>query len=325
MLLVKQDHFATLTVFRSSFCLRRVIVDRIGYLVLRSFFCLIQAMPAGVLYTTAQALSWTMTHVIKIRRRVTLDNLRHVYPFSNDDQLKLIIREMWFTLFLMLFEVAQAPRRINRYNWREHVQIGNVETLLTGLLSRNPTMLLSGHYGNFELAGFIAGLFGFPSFTIARPLDNTLMNDYINSFRSRYGQYILPKKGVAKSVEKLLHLGQTLTVLADQSAGKKGVWMDFMGRPASCHKALALYALTTNAEVVVVVARHNRRMFNLTLACQNLLQTEKMDRANASVKGVTAWYNQQLEYAIRKAPGQYWWLHRRWKDPRKPKPSKVSA
>lgn len=184
-------------------------------------------------------------------------------------------------------------------------------------------MLLSGHYGNFELAGFIAGLFGFPSFTIARPLDNPQVNDYINSFRSRYGQYILPKKGIAKTVEELLHQGETLTVLADQAAGRKGVWMDFMGRPASCHKALALYALTTKAEVVVVAARHNWQMFNLTLDCRDRLSTQGLESRNQSIRHVTAWYNQQLEQAIRLSPAQYWWLHRRWKDTRKNKSLRV--
>lgn len=273
---------------------------------------------------SARYLAWCMTYVFRIRRGVCVENLTHVYPNATPRHLNTLILRMWESLFLMLFEVAQAPRRINRYNWRNHISISNTQVLLSGLLSRQPAMLLSGHYGNFELAGFIAGLFGFPSFTIARPLDNPQVNDYINAFRSRYGQYILPKKGVSETVERLLQRGETLTVLADQSAGKKGVWMDFLGRPASCHKALALYALTTNAEIVVVAARHNWQMFNLTLDCRDRLSTQELDKPDQSIRHVTAWYNQQLEQAIRISPAQYWWLHRRWKDPRKNKSPKVT-
>ncbi|MBH58252.1 MAG: lipid A biosynthesis acyltransferase [Planctomycetaceae bacterium] len=294
-----------------------------GYLILRTFFCVIQALPQNILEGSARHLAWSMTYVFRIRRQVCVENLSHVYPNASPALVNYLILRMWRSLFLMLFEVAQAPRRINRHNWRNHVSISNTEMLLSGLLSRQPTMLLSGHYGNFELAGFIAGLFGFPSFTIARPLDNPQVNDYVNSFRSRYGQYILPKKGIAKTVEELLHQGETLTVLADQAAGKKGVWMDFMGRPASCHKALALYALTTKAEVVVVAARHNWQMFNLTLDCRDRLSTQELESRNQSIRHVTAWYNQQLEQAIRLSPAQYWWLHRRWKDTRKNKSLRV--
>tara|TARA_Y100000814_G_scaffold238690_1_gene182932 strand:- start:100 stop:870 length:771 start_codon:yes stop_codon:yes gene_type:complete len=253
-----------------------------------------------------------------------MENLQSVFPEASHRQLDSIINQMWQSLFLMLFEVAQAPRTINRYNWRTYITIRDQQVMLTGLLSKHPTMLLSGHYGNFELAGFIAGLFGFPSFTIARPLDNPLMNQYINAFRSRYGQFILPKKGIATTVDSLLRRGETLTVLADQSAGKKGVWMDFMGRPASCHKALALYALTTDAEVVVVAARHNWRMFDLTLDCRGHLHTAKLGSTERTIPHVTAWYNRQLEEAIELSPAQYWWLHRRWKDPRKQKAAKLT-
>jgi len=298
-------------------------VHLFGYLVLRTFFCLIQASSQNLLEQIARILAWTMTYVVRIRRQVCLENLTHVYPHASRRQLNLVILKMWESLLLMLFEVAQAPRRINRYNWRRHLAIDNPDLLLTGLLSKHPTMLLSGHYGNFELAGFIAGLFGFPSFTIARPLDNPLMNDFINTFRSRYGQFILPKKGISDTVEYLLRQGETLTVLADQSAGRKGLWMDFMGRPASCHKALALYALTTNAEVVVVAARHNWRMFDLILDCRGHLHTAMLEKESQTVKYVTAWYNQQLEAAISLSPSQYWWLHRRWKDPRERKSPRI--
>ena len=311
--------FGTILELINSLFFHVVVVNLFGYLLLRSFFCVLQATPEAPLHSLGRGLAWMMTYVMRIRRKVCIDNLRHVYPKASDQQLQQVIYQMWLSLFLMLFEVAQAPRRINRYNWRSHIEVDNVEDLLRGLLSPNPTMLLSGHYGNFELAGFVAGLFGFPSFTIARPLDNPLMNDYINRFRSRYGQFILPKKGVAETVERLLKEGETLTVLADQSAGKKGVWMDFMGRPASCHKALALYALTTRANVVVIVARHHWKMFSLALDCRGLLSCETLSSESATIKGITSWYNRQLEDAIAIAPAQYWWLHRRWKDPRKRK------
>ena len=97
-----------------------------------------------------------------------------------------------------------------------------------------------------------------------------------------------------------------------------------MGRLASCHKALALYALTTDAEVVVVAARHNWRMFDLTLDCRGLLRTSKLAEPEQTISHVTAWYNTRLEEAIKLSPAQYWWLHRRWKDPRKHKAVKLS-
>ena len=112
------------------------------------------------------------------------------------------------------------------------------------LYRNRPRVFVSGHYGNFELAGYTLGLFGFPTFTVARTLDNPYLDRFVNHFRALKGQYILPKRGSAQEAAALFEGRGTLGVLADQHAGPKGCWVNFFGRPASTHKAIAVFALT---------------------------------------------------------------------------------
>ena len=72
--------------------------------------------------------------------------------------------------------------------------------MLKTLMSERPTILVTGHFGNFELAGFATGLFGVPSTTIARPLDNPFIHEYVEKFRSMGGQHMLDKEGSAVPV-----------------------------------------------------------------------------------------------------------------------------
>jgi KDO2-lipid IV(A) lauroyltransferase len=262
-------------------------------------------------------LAWLANDVLKFRRAVIVENLSAVYPQLNATQQQELARQMWRSLVLMCCEIAQAPRRINRYSWRDYIELNKLDALVSALLDQRPTILLSGHFGNFEIAGFAAGLFGFPSFTIARPLDNPNLNTFFNTFRGMHGQFILPKRGVADQVTNLLQSGATLTVLGDQADSISGIELDFLGRKATCHKAIALFALNSNSNMVVATAVRQSRCMKFDLACIDVLDVMQLEGADRSIRGVTQWYNRQLENEIRRTPHQYWWLHRRWKARRK--------
>ncbi len=112
--------------------------------------------------------------------------------------------------------------------------------------------------------------------------------------------------------------------LADQYAGPKGCWVEFFGRPASAHKAIALLALENDARVSVSSSlRIGPMRFELN---NDVVLDPRAEGAWAgSVQALTQWYTSRLEALIRRAPDQYWWLHRRWKDTRGQKARKARA
>lgn len=276
-----------------------------------------QSFSDSVVDRFATFLAWLANDVLRFRRAVIAENLSAVYPHLSVRQQQQLARQMWRSLVLMCCEIAQAPRRINRYSWRNHIDLNNLKSLVSALLDQRPTILLSGHFGNFEIAGFAAGLFGFPSFTIARPLDNPRLNKFFNTFRGMHGQFILPKRGVADQVTDLLQSGATLTVLGDQADSIRGIELDFLGRKATCHKAIALFALNSNSKMIVATAVRQTRCMKFDLRCVDVLDVMELTGTERSIRGVTQWYNRQLEIEIRRTPHQYWWLHRRWKARRK--------
>ncbi|MCS5629486.1 MAG: lysophospholipid acyltransferase family protein [Pirellulaceae bacterium] len=287
------------------------------YIIVRTLLCCMQACSDSMIERFSSFLAWLANDVLKLRRTVIVENLSAVYPQLNAAQQQQLARQMWRSLVLMCCEIAQAPRRINRYSWRDYIELSKLNSLVSALLDQRPTILLSGHFGNFEIAGFAAGLFGFPSFTIARPLDNPKLNNFFNTFRGLHGQFILPKRGVADQVTDLLQSGATLTVLGDQADSRNGIELDFLGRKATCHKAIALFALNSNSNMVVATAVRQSRCMMFQLACIDVLDVMQLEGTDRSIRGVTQWYNQQLEIQIRRTPHQYWWLHRRWKARRK--------
>ena len=111
------------------------------------------------------------------------------------------------------------------------ITLHNADQMVRAFFDDRPTVLVCGHYGNFEVSAYVLGILGFPSYTIARPLDNPYLDRFLNDFRGLTGQYILSKTGSSKQVEAVLAGGGILALLGDQYAGPKGCWVDFFGTP----------------------------------------------------------------------------------------------
>ena len=233
------------------------IGDFAGYLTLRLVVGLVQAMPLSACDRLARMLAWLFCDLLRFRRQVVDENLQTAFPEWSAQERHQCARSMWRHLFLMVTEIAHTPRKMHRTNWRSRYDVPQVETIVRQLLDERPKVIISGHYGNFELGGYLLGLFGFSTHTVARAIDNPYVDKFVNDFRGRTGQYMLPKSGSRDAIERVLNQGGILALLGDQSAGEKACWVEFFGRPASTHKAVSLFTLTYQAPTIVLGVRRN--------------------------------------------------------------------
>ena len=291
----------------------RRAIDFGVYVVVRLLAGFVQAMPLSICEKGSELLATLAGRVLRIRHQVVDENLRIAFPELNEHERAGMTWRMWRHLFLMCAEIAHTPRKVHRTNWREHSRIVDMEKFVRTLLCGRPLVLISAHYGNFELGGYLMGLFGFPTYTVARQLDNRYLDRYINEFRGRTGQYILPKKGSGDDIKRVLDQGGILTLLGDQSAGKKGCWVTFFGRPASTHKAVSLFSLGNDAPTMVSYARRLGKPLQYEVGPEAIIDPRDAEFSLGTVPLLAQWYTEHLENLIRRAPDQYWWLHRRWK------------
>jgi KDO2-lipid IV(A) lauroyltransferase len=292
------------------------IFEYAEYLAARAWICLIQALPLETCQAWGRRFAWLYWHVLRLRRRVIDANLRTAFPHATDCERAAIAMRMWEHLSVMLAEIAHAPRKVHRTNWRHHSRIPTMEAMVRRLLDDRPLVIVSGHLGNFEMGGYVLGLHGFPTHTIARRLDNPHLDRWINQFRAATGQYMIPKEGSSREIEAVLKRGDTLALLGDQHAGKAGVWVQFFGKPASTHKAVALFTLASEAPTAVAaMLRVGGKPMQFEMHVAELIDPRDPGFVLSTIPQVAGWYTQELEALIRSAPDQYWWLHQRWRDP----------
>ncbi|MDR2172273.1 MAG: lysophospholipid acyltransferase family protein [Planctomycetaceae bacterium] len=295
------------------------IFDYLVYLFVRVIFCFLQSISLESGHGVACELAKVFTFLIPVRRRLLESNLQIAFPASTLLERRAIILKMWEHLFLMGVEVSLAGRKIRDLNWRRHIRFFGVNPLMSVLNQVRPVIIVTGHFGNFEIGGFTLGVLTYPSHTVARPLDNRYLNAYIKKFRESTGQFLIPKNGGSDEIIKVLSENGLMALLVDQAAGQKGYMVDFFGKPASTFKAIGLLALKYNAPIVVCYSLRrinkegNFEPLKFDIHISSILDPLKLPQNIKNVKDVTQWFTKKLEEAIKKNPEQYWWIHRRWK------------
>lgn len=304
--------------FRHKFRLAlRLAIDFFAYVVVRLLVGVIQTLPVDMGDAICRWLGWLASGPLGIRRAATDQNLTKIFPDSDAESRRYLSRRMWHHLFLMVCEIAWAQRRLHRSNWSQHLRYRDNRKMLELLISERPVVMVTGHFGNFEIGGYQSGLMGFGSLAIARRLDNRFLHRWVERFRGAKGQHVVDKEGCAVEVDQHLRAGGTLSLLADQHAGPKGCWVDFMGVPASCHKALALFSLSSHAPMMVCSTRRiDGQPMRFEIASYGVADPlDDQEGICGSVTTMTEWYNERLAVAVDDAVEQYWWLHRRWRTP----------
>jgi KDO2-lipid IV(A) lauroyltransferase len=306
---------------------RNRAADYAVYLAVRLFVCALQAMSPRAAYALADAVGWLGYTLVKSRRRVALENVRAAFPDLTPEAADRIVRGMFAHFATSLVELALLPRKLHLTNWRKYMVLSGVE--VPPLLRDRAALIVTAHFGNWEMAGFALGLLGFRTFAIARVLDNPHLERYALWFRQRTGQTIIAKNDDFDRLNAALKRGAKVATLADQDAGPKGVFVDFFGRPASTHKAIALMAIEFDAVLLVIgiprVARADypqRPDYDPSsplsplfyhVRCADVIDPREYAQEPNAVKLITARYTAALEALIRQHPEQYFWLHRRWK------------
>jgi KDO2-lipid IV(A) lauroyltransferase len=293
-----------------------IVSQYLGYLVVRVFVCALQSLRMETCQTLAAGLATLASDVLRLRRKEVEENLRLAFPEFSDEQRRQLAWRMWEHLMILIVEIAHAPRKIHETNWRQFVRFKNNREFGRLLLNGRPLVITSAHFGNFEMAGYILAILGFPTYAVARPLDNPFLDAFLSRFRGHTGQRLIPKKGGYEKIVEVLDSHGHMSFLADQYAGSKGCWIEFFGRPASAHKAIALFALNHDAPLMVGYGQRLEKPMRYELALEAFVDPRSGDDTVTSVQRLTQWYTSQFEMIIRRAPEQYWWLHRRWKDNR---------
>jgi KDO2-lipid IV(A) lauroyltransferase len=306
---------------------RKPVVDYTIFVAVRIFVSVVQALPMALTFALADAFAKLVYHVDKRHRAVAAENLRLAFPDLADKPAKVdrLVRGCYRHFTRMLVEIILMPRKLRVGNWRMYGTAQGAKPVVRGLMRERPLLIVTGHFGNWEIAGYMLGAFGFKTHAIARVLDNPYLERFLLKFREGTGQTIIAKKDDFDRLQDVMRNGGKVATLGDQDAGPRGVFVPFFGRPASTHKAVALMAIEFDAKMVVIGVPRLAEPMNYAIVCEDEIDPRDYAGRSDAVKAITERYTSAIERLVRRHPEQYFWLHRRWKSQPAAKKSKTAT
>lgn len=250
------------------------------------------------------------------RRARARANLRVAYGDAEPAaRTRARVRQAFVAMLRVPLEVFVQPRllRTPRDLRRRSRILGDEADLRAEWARGTGGLIVTGHLGNWELAGRLLALHGLPARAVTRPVENPWLDAHVR--RARGGdERVIPKRGAVQAVVSTLKQGRWVALLADQNAGRGGVFVPFFGLAASTHPVPAVLALRLGVPLYVgACLRRPGAPYHFDVHLRRVdpgLGEETSDeRVDALLARVTA----TLEGWVRAAPEQYNWLHRRWK------------
>ncbi len=274
---------------------------------------LVGIVPMGTLRTMGSGLGWTAFHLIKVRRKVLIENL--VASFDGEFTRKQIegIGSRSFRNFGKSLVEFASFEKLSAGKLIDMVEYQGLENLDEALKHGRGILFITGHFDNWELLGAGMAQNGYPVHFLVGEQSNKMVDGLMNRLRQAQGIKIITRSLALRKVLKVLSDNQIIALLADQDAGRNGIFVDFFGRPASTFKGPATFAVKQGCPIVCgVIIRRPGRQRHLGIIEKPIWPPSGIDKKEA-VRLLTQNYTERLEHYIRLYPDHYFWAHKRWK------------
>jgi KDO2-lipid IV(A) lauroyltransferase len=303
---------------------RNELIDRLQYIGARLAAMTVHSWPIALDLRVADMIGSILYRADRKHRDRAIGNLRRSFPDMPQRRIAQLAEQSMQHMCRLAVETVSTTRLIHIDTFAEYITFVNFTETLELMLRRNQGLImLTGHYGNWEILGYVLATLGFPTTSIARPLDNQHLSHWLFDVRERTGQRIIAKKGAVEEVTSVLDKKGVVGFIADQNAGSKGMFVDFFGRRASTYKSIGLLAMQYEVPVVIGFARRTARPFHFEVGVQEVIHPKDWKDQDEPLRYITQRYTKAIEDTVRKDPAQYLWVHRRWKS--RPKGEQAEA
>ena len=254
------------------------------------------------LHILSQNIASILFNYIPKRKNTALKNLKIAFPDKSDEWINTTLKKCYnfFTYnFLQFLAFPFNPNSIE-------IEVVGKKYLNNAINGKSGTVLVSAHFGSWEILGYWFGINNYPLVGIAQKQKNKGANLFFEEKRQLSGIKQVYRKSSMDSLYEILNANKILGLVSDQDARGKGVFVDFFNKPASTHKGAALFHLNTNASLIFgICVQKNIGKY--------LVEFIPINPKKKSTEDITQLYTTIIEQSIKKYPEQYFWFHNRWK------------
>ncbi len=288
-----------------------MLQNYIEYLLVLLVRFFIQLLPLRLALWFGRGLGTFVFYVVRIRRRVAVENLLRVFPEKPLREINRIARQTYVNFGQNIIEFMRLPKASPEVLAKQ-VTFVNANLIAESFAAGKGTLCLSGHFGNWEMMGAAIRALGHPMAGLVREQRNHLVDKLINDHRASVGIESIPLGMAVRRIIRALKENKLVAIAGDQDAHDEGIFVDFLGQPSSTATGPAIFTLKTGATLIFGVAvrkKHGRHTVHL-----QKIDTDGLNGpTEENIRILTQRHARALEEFIRKWPDHWFWMHKRWK------------
>ena len=278
------------------------VYHRITYNALSALSNILKILSVRKLNIISQNIASILFNYIPKRKNTALKNLKIAFPDKSDEWINTTLKKCYsfFTYnFLQFLAFPFDPNSIE-------IEVVGRRFLIDAIKRKSGTVLVSAHFGSWEILGHWFGINNYPLVGIAQRQKNKGANLFFEEKRELSGIKQVYRKSSMDSLYEILNANKILGLVSDQDARGRGIFVNFFNKPASTHKGAALFHLNTNASLIFgICVQKNIGKYRVEFI--------PINPKKKSIENITQLYTTIIEQFIKKYPEQYFWFHNRWK------------
>jgi len=256
----------------------------------------------------------SLSYLVSRRRRIALDNLTEAYRDQlSPQQVERIARGVFRHVGQSAAESMWLRGRLTTQRLDEIMVLEGWEQLQDAFSRGRGVMLITAHIGNWEIGAHVLAVKFGPIYSVAKPLKNKRVDEYVNCFREACAQVIIDRSGALRELVRVLREGRLVIILADQHAHAGGIQVKFFGRDAWTVTAPAAIALRLGCPVALGYCYRDDDGLRHHVVLDEIVEFTPTGDREGDIRRATEYMTQKIEGYVRLRPEQWFWLHRRWK------------
>ena len=288
------------------------LAHRAEYYAMRATIGGLSALSWGAACKFGEKLGALGYKPLGIRKRVVERQIAAAFPNLGPEAIVRLARQSYQHLGRTFIETALLDS-LGKDGLQKLVEtVDGWEEIEEVMAKGKGAVLVTGHIGNWELAGAYVAARGVPLDVIVRGMANPLFDAYLNHTREVIGMTVVHDSEAVRRTPRSLRAGRAVAFVADQGVmGLASTFVPFFGRPAKTPRGAAVFALRFDTPVVFVVAlRQPNGRYRIVV---ERIEAPRTGDRDGDVDAIVARFTEHLEKWVRAVPAQYFWQHRRWR------------
>ncbi len=282
-------------------------VEYTGVRLLAGFLCLLprrEALEAG------RAVGRILGRLMVSRGELARKNILNSLPGISQAQADLLVKQCWENLGAGAAEFVTTPG-MSREEIFSFSEMDGIERLRKSYAEGKGVLMVTAHYGAWELGAKVWPMSGFKTAVVARRVKNPLVNRFVTRIRCCEGVRVLLAHDAVRESIRWLKQGNLLAVLIDHRVTEGGLKIPFFGRPAATTSMPAILALRYGIPVHMVHSWREGDRVKIHIAPP--LDLSDLTASEADIAQATRRMNAVVEAWVRERPEAWLWIHNRWK------------